>query len=115
RAEDQPVAYRNHAAALYAPVRCYRGLISDRKRAGGAVAGQFPSAGIRQSLRLLLLAQPCRCRRLDLDPASDRLSDRLWHGAAAATMAGGGDDAGHRTVLDVVSDPCLCMDQHPAA
>ena len=52
---------------------------------------------------------------LDLDPAADRLSHRLWHGAAAAALAGDRDDAGDRAVLDLVPDPHLCLDQHPAA
>src|SRR5713226_9508309 len=30
-------------------------------------------------------------------------------------MAGGRDDAGDRSVLDLVPDPHLCLDQHPAA
>ena len=46
---------------------------------------------------------------------ADRLSDRLRHGAAAAALAGRGDDAGDRAVLDLVPDPHLCLDQHPAA
>ena len=49
------------------------------------------------------------------DPALDRLSHRLRHGAAAATLAGDRDDAGHRAVLDLVPDPDLCLDQYPAA
>ena len=50
-----------------------------------------------------------------VDPAVDRLSHRLWHGAAAAALAGDRDDAGHRAVLDLVPDPHLCLDQYPAA
>ena len=46
---------------------------------------------------------------------ADRLSHRLRHGAAAAALAGRGDDAGDRAVLDLVPDPHLCLDQHPAA
>ena len=46
---------------------------------------------------------------------ADRLSHRLWHGAAAAALAKRGDDAGDRAVLDLVPDPDLCLDQHPAA
>ena len=46
---------------------------------------------------------------------ADRLSHRLRHGAAAAEMAGHRNDAGDRAVLDLVPDPDLCLDQHPAA
>ena len=46
---------------------------------------------------------------------ADRLSHRLRHGAAAAALAGHRDDAGDRAVLDLVPDPDLCLDQHPAA
>ena len=46
---------------------------------------------------------------------ADRLSHRLRHGAAAAALAADRDDAGDRAVLDLVPDPHLCLDQHPAA
>ena len=61
------------------------------------------------------LAQPRRRGDLDIDPAVDRLSHRLWHGAAAATLAGDCDDAGDHSVLDLVPDPHLCLDQYFAA
>ena len=63
----------------------------------------------------LVPAQHFRRRVLDPDAAADRLPHRLWHGAAAAALAGHRDDAGDRAVLDLVPDPHLCLDQHPAA
>ena len=85
-------------------------------RVRGAVAGQFQAAGLRQSLRRcpICAASSWRWSR----PRSCSLigyPDRLWHGAAAAALAGRGDDAGDRAVLDLVPDPHLCLDQHPAA
>ena len=44
-----------------------------------------------------------------------RLSDRLRHDAHAAAGAGGSGPAGHPAVLDFVSHPHLCLDEHPAA
>ena len=41
--------------------------------------------------------------------------DRLRHVAAVARLAGAGDAGGDRAVLDLVPDPHLCLDQHPAA
>ena len=115
RAEDQPVADRDRAAALYAGVRFRRGKRRHQGSLRRAVARQFPAARLRQSLSLLLSAQSRRRRDIDRDPAPDRLSHRLRHGAAAAALAAGRDDAGHRAVLDLVPDPHLCLDQHPAA
>ena len=46
---------------------------------------------------------------------ADRLSHRLRHGALAAALAADRHDARHRAVLDLVPDPHLCLDQHPAA
>jgi hypothetical protein len=45
----------------------------------------------------------------------DRLSHRLWHGAVAEALAGGGAGAGDPAVLDLVPDPHLRLDQHPPA
>jgi hypothetical protein len=53
--------------------------------------------------------------RLDVDPPRDRLSHCLWHGATSQALAGRGDDAGDRAVLDLVFDPHLRLDQYPAA
>ena len=92
-----------------------QGVAALKAAAAAAVAGQFPAAGLRQSLCPVLSAQPRRRRGLDRDPARDRLSHRLRHGAAAAALAGHRDDAGDRAVLDLVPDPHLCLDQHPAA
>ena len=52
------------------------------------VVRQFQAAGLGQSLHPVLSAQPDRRAGLDRDPAPDRLSHRLWHGAAAAALAG---------------------------
>ena len=91
------------------------GFRGDQGRVRGVVAGQFQAAGLRRSLCAVLSAQPRRGAGLDRDPARDRLSHRLRHGAAAAALAGRRDDAGDRAVLDLVPDPHLCLDQHPAA
>ncbi len=92
-----------------------QGFAAIKAAAAGLSLDQFPPAGLRQSLCLLLSAQPHGRRGLDLDPFGDRLSRRLWHGASAEALAGDRDDAGHRAVLDLVFDPHLCLDQHPAA
>ena len=46
---------------------------------------------------------------------ADRLSARLRHRARAAPPAAAAGDAGGAAVLDLVPDPHLCLDQHPAA
>jgi hypothetical protein len=70
---------------------------------------------VSDDLYVCPICAACRRRGLDLDPAVDRLSHRLRHGAAAAALAERRDDAGDRAVLDLVPDPHLCLDQHPAA
>ena len=91
------------------------GTGGDQGRARAIVARQFQAAVIGQSLHPVLFAQPHRRAGLDRDPAADRLSHRLRHGAAAAALAADCDDAGDRAVLDLVPDPHLCLDQHFAA
>ena len=49
------------------------------------------------------------------DPAADRLSGRLCARARAAPLAGRAGAAGGAAVLDLVPDPRLCVDEHPAA
>src|SRR5437868_977859 len=115
RAEDQLVADRDRATALSARVRFRRRMGGDQGGLRSALAGQFQAAGLGQSLHQLLPAQPRRRGDLDIDPAVDRLPDRLRHGAAAATLAGNCDDAGNHSVLDLVPDPHLCLDQYFAA
>ena len=69
RAEDQPVADRDGAAALSAGVRPDRRAGGDQGRLRRAVAGQLSAAGLRQPLCAVLSAQPRRRGGLDLDPA----------------------------------------------
>jgi putrescine transport system ATP-binding protein len=114
RVEDRLVANRHRAAALCSGVRSRAGTSNDQGR-GRIVAGQFQAAAFGQSLCVFVSAQPGRRRDFERDAAGDRLSHSLRHGAAAAAMAGGGDDAGHRAILDLVPDPYLRLDQHPAA
>src|SRR3984893_4327284 len=58
RAQDQPVAKRDRAAALSAGVRPDPGRRGAPGRGGGALARRFPAAALRQSLRPVLSAQP---------------------------------------------------------
>src|SRR3979490_377908 len=107
RAQDQPVADRDRAAAVYTCVRSNPGFWGAQGGGSRTVAGQFPPAGFRQPLHPVLSAQPGGRRGLDLDPARHRLTHRLLHWAAAAALAGDCDDAGDRAVLDLVPDPNL--------
>ena len=81
----------------------------------GAVAGQFQAAGLRQPLCAVLSAQPRGRAGLDRDAALIGYPIAYGMARAAAALAGGRDDAGDRAVLDLVPDPHLCLDQHPAA
>src|SRR5581483_12172158 len=63
----------------------------------------------------LLSQEPRDCGRVDGAAAALRLSHRLRHRARATALARHPRTAGNPAVLDVVPDPHLCLDQHPAA
>ena len=63
----------------------------------------------------VLCEEPGDRRVLDAAAARHRLSDRLRHHAHAAALAGRAGPAGHAAVLDLVSHPHLCLDEHSAA
>ena len=69
----------------------------------------------RPALSLVLSQEPQGRGGLDAPSAAHRLCDRLWHGARAARPAAAARHPGGPAVLDVVPDPRLCLDQHPAA
>ena len=115
RAEDQPVADRDRAAALSAGIR-------SRARAGGRSGlrsrrcrSTISAAGLRRSvslsyLRSLAVAAVSTAILLVIGyPIAYGMArlPRRWQGVR--------DDAGDRAVLDLVPDPHLCLDQHPAA
>src|SRR3954469_25424694 len=110
RAEDRAVADRDRAAALHAGVRCNGRPRSHQGGARAIVTGQFQAADLGQSLHPVVSAQPAGRAVLHRHAAPDRLPRGLWHGAAAATLAGDRDDAGDCAVLDLVPDPHLCLD-----
>src|SRR5207302_3543829 len=53
--------------------------------------------------------------RLDLPPAADRHSGRLWNGARAVALAGGAFHADRAAILDLFPHPYLRLDQHSSA
>src|SRR5215472_4080042 len=114
RPQDQPVAERDRAAALPSGVRPRGGLGRHQGFHRRPRLRQFRNPCLRQHLPFVLSQKPRGGLRRDRDPAGDRLSDRLWHGARAAARAGRARDAGDPAVLDLVPDPRLHLDQHPA-
>ena len=106
RAEDQPVADRDGAAALSAGVRLHAGSGSASRPPSPHCRWTISGCWSRDNLyvlsylRSLVVAAVSTAILL-----ADRLSHRLRHGAAAAALAGDRDDAGDRAVLDLVPDP----------
>ena len=84
RAEDQPVADGDRAAALCAGARSRRRLAGRAGFRRRAVVRQLQNPRLRLALSDVLSAQPGDRGAVHGDPAADRLSDRLWHRADAA-------------------------------
>ena len=115
RAEDQPVAHGDRAAALHARVRSGRGLGGLESVRCRAFVRELRLHRLRLALPRLLSQESRDRRLLDRAAAPDRLPARLWHRARAEALAARAVHAGRAAVLDVVSDPHLCVDQHPPA
>src|SRR5438445_13649856 len=86
RAEDRAVADGDRAAALYAGVRSLGGTRGHQGSARATLDREFQAADLGQSLHPVVLAQPAGGAGLDRDAAPDRLSHRVWHGAAVAAL-----------------------------
>ena len=114
--ENQPVADRDCAAALHAGVRFHRRVLRrSRRRFGELSLDNFrllisDNIYILSYLRSLVVAVTSTVILLligyPIAYGMARLPQRL---------AERGDDARDRAVLDLVFDPHLCLDQHPAA
>ena len=115
RAQDQPVADRDRAAALYADIRSRRRLARRAKFLRRSFARQLRLSRHRSALHFVLCEEPADRGILDAASARHRLSDRLRHHAHAAAGAGDTGRARHPAVLDVVSHPHLCLDEYSAA
>ena len=85
RAQDQPVADRDRAAALYAGVRSRRRLAGLEAILRRAVARQLRAARLRLALSRVLSASSLEIAAVSTAILlADRLSARLRHGARAA-------------------------------
>ena len=84
RAEDQPVADRDRAAALHAAARPCRRLAGHPRFLCRPDVGQLRTARLRRDLSDVLPAQPRDRCALDAAAAADRLSGRLRHRTRAA-------------------------------
>src|SRR5882757_5556323 len=115
RAQDQPVADDDRAAALYAGVRSRCRMGRPQGISLRAVAGELHVHRLRLALSRFLSEEPRSCGDLDPVAAPDRLPARLWRVARAAALATDAVHAGGAAVLDLVPDPHLCLDQHSPA
>src|SRR3954447_18212122 len=115
RDEDQPVADGDRAAALHASVRTGRRLGGFESFRRWPVIRKLRLPRFRLALSVLV-SQESRSRRvLNSASAPDRLSARLRHRARAEALAACAVRPGRAAVLDVVSDPYLCVGEHPPA
>ena len=114
RPQDQPVADRDRAAALCAGARP-RGRLG---RLQELPRRPRPRQLSRRSSPTSSTARPIsgasRSRRVDRDPARSSAirSPTAWRARRSACRRAG--DAGDPAVLDLVPDPRLRLDQHPA-
>src|SRR5262249_47044200 len=115
RAQDQPVAVGAGAAALYPGARSRRGLAGAEGLRNAAVAGLIPVAWFRFHLFAVVSEKPAGGRDFHRASFRSRLPDRLWNGARTEGLAAHAGDGGRAAVLDVVSDPHLCVDQYSPA
>src|SRR5215813_7527880 len=114
RTQDQPLAYGDRPAALHARIRFRRQLERLRTSALRTLVRKLRLARFRLALPRVLSQEPRSRGRIDAAAAADRLSDRLRHGARPAALAADHIRLGGATVLDIVPDPHLRVDQHPA-
>ena len=116
RAEDQPVADRDRAAALHADARsCGRMVGASKPFSESCRFRPMRLLGSRRHLSSVLSQKPADRRAVDARSRRDRATDRLRHGARAGPRPADPPGRGDSSVLDLVSDPRLCLDQHPAA
>ena len=117
RAQDQPVADGDRAAALHAGARSRRRLGGLRGLRRRAVVRQLRARSPRTRSISRPICAACEIAAVSTaDPAADRLSASPTRMARAPRrLQAGAGDAGDAAVLDLVPDPRLCLDQHPAA
>src|SRR6185312_4580219 len=115
RGEDQPVADGDGAAAIHAGTRRVGGMGRRQAIRRATLARLVSAARLRRALSQFVSEKPRGRGRLDGAAHADRLSARLRHCAVPTRPAAASGDAGGAAVLDVVPDPRLRLDQHPAA